>query len=43
MAQWMSLAKVLGSHLGTGSNQEQVFKGLMSRCEATTLFFLTNL
>ena len=40
MAQWLCHRLmgwwVLGSHIGTGSNPEQVFKGPMGRCKATT-------
>ena len=40
IAQWLSHLlmgwKVLGSHLGTGSNPEQVLKGPMDRCKVTT-------
>ena len=47
MAQWLCRRimgwQVLGSHLGTGSNPEQVFKDPMGRCMATTPSSLTNL
>ena len=42
MAQWLNHLlvgwQILCSHLGTGSNGERVFKGLMGRCKANTLF-----
>ena len=37
----MSSANGLGSHLGTGLYPEQVFKGPMGRCRATTSSFFS--